>query len=147
MLKSLIKLTLVLFLGFIFWLLLFEFIRAECLAFFFDSKVLYEVIEKSLEFMYPDGSFKPLYYSQQEIDAWIGFNRKILKAMEWNLKKHPDLFLQKELKILYAARNWLEAITDSEKPQEVKNILQWSSYHSPKARKLYQDVYYIYMGG
>ena len=79
---NLFKLVLFLFLGFGLGSLSFEFIWVESHDFFFDRKVLYQVIENSLEFMYPDGSFKLLYYSQQEIDVWIDFNSKILKAME-----------------------------------------------------------------
>lgn len=132
---------------FIFILLLCKFSWVECQDIPFDRKILQEAISNSLEFMYADGSFKPTYYTQQEVDAWVNFNTKILKAMDWNLKKHSDLFLAKELEVLQQGKYWLEIITNPWLPREVRDILQWSSYHSPKIKKIYQDVYYIYMGG
>lgn len=70
------------FLNFVLISLSLKFSWAECQDIPFDRKILYEAIENSLEFMYPDGSFKPTHYTPQEIDAWVNFNIKILKSMD-----------------------------------------------------------------
>lgn len=93
-------------------MLLCKFSWAECQDIPFDRKILEEAIANSSEFMYLDGSFKLAHYTQREIDAWVNFNIKILKAMDWNLKKHSDLFLAKELEVLQQGKYWIEIITN-----------------------------------
>ena len=78
----LFRTTIIFFLNFVLILLSFKFSWAECQDIPFDRRILYEAIENSLEFMYSDGSFKPTHYTQQEIDAWVNFNVKILKFMD-----------------------------------------------------------------